>query len=166
MRLYRTVPLDPRAAPDGVGGALWFPREFQGAGRHDNPDRYGCLYCSTVAVSAVSESLAMFRGTGALRASMLLRFGRPLVLVELELSARSGLVDLDDPAVLVREGMRPSEVATHDRARTRRQAAALHAAHPRAPGLRWWSTLESSWINVTLFDRAGSRLTGGSHRAC
>ena len=24
----------------------------------------------------------------------------------------------------------------------------------QAAGLRWWSTLEASWINVTLFDRA------------
>ncbi len=26
--------------------------------------------------------------------------------------------------------------------------------HPGAAGLRWWSTLEASWIHVTLFDRA------------
>ena len=26
--------------------------------------------------------------------------------------------------------------------------------HPDAAGLRWWSTLEASWIHVTLFDRA------------
>ena len=26
--------------------------------------------------------------------------------------------------------------------------------HPDVAGLRWWSTLESSWIQVTLFDRA------------
>src|SRR5579875_3895178 len=31
--------------------------------------------------------------------------------------------------------------------------------HPEAAGLRWWSTLEASWINVTLFDRALRALT-------
>ena len=33
-------------------------------------------------------------------------------------------------------------------------AERLFDKHPDALGLRWWSTLESSWINVTLFDRA------------
>jgi hypothetical protein len=37
---------------------------------------------------------------------------------------------------------------------TQRQAAALYAS-PEAPaGIRWWSSLEASWLNVTLFDRA------------
>jgi hypothetical protein len=35
---------------------------------------------------------------------------------------------------------------------------ALFEAHRRATGLRWWSTIEASWINVTVFDRAGRRL--------
>ena len=33
----------------------------------------------------------------------------------------------------------------------------LFDAHAGAAGLRWWSTLEASWINVTLFDRAAAR---------
>jgi hypothetical protein len=31
--------------------------------------------------------------------------------------------------------------------------------HPKAAGLRWWSTLEASWVQVTLFDRAVGELT-------
>jgi hypothetical protein len=38
----------------------------QGAGRHDNPELYGCLYASEESVSAVAEQLAPFRGTGSL----------------------------------------------------------------------------------------------------
>jgi hypothetical protein len=37
---------------------------------------------------------------------------------------------------------------------TQRQAAAIFAGAGEPAGLRWWSTLESSWIDVTLFDRA------------
>src|SRR6202023_1254219 len=87
LRLYRTIPHDRRARPGTPGAAAWFPREFQGEGRHDNPERYGCLYVSEVAVSAVAEALAMFRGAGSLRPAMLIRFEVPLSLVELELPA-------------------------------------------------------------------------------
>ena len=49
-------------------------------------------------------------------------------------------------------------VATRDRALTQPQALALHDRHAEAAGLRWWSTFESQWLNVTLFDRAASAL--------
>ena len=158
MILWRVLPWDPSARPTAPGGALWFPRPFQGAARHDDPARYGCLYVAEDPVSAVAEALAPFRGTGDLDAEMLTRMGRPLGLAELALDDAASLIDLDDPAVLVREQLRPSQVATTGRERTRRDAARLFDAHPDAAGLRWWSTLEASWINVTLFDRAAPRL--------
>ena len=34
----------------------------------------------------------------------------------------------------------------------------LHASHPGAAGLRWWSTYEALWSHVTLFDRARASL--------
>ena len=34
-----------------------------------------------------------------------------------------------------------------------------------AAGLRWWSTHEALWMNVTLFDRAASQLRVHSVRA-
>jgi thioesterase domain-containing protein len=156
--LWRVLPWDPAARPREPGGALWFPRPFQGAARHDDPARYGCLYVAEDAVSAVAEALAAFRGTGDLDPAMLTRMGRALALAELELDDAAALLDLDDPAVLTAERLRPSQVATTERARTRRDAARLHDAHPEVAGLRWWSTLEASWINVTLFDRAAGRL--------
>jgi hypothetical protein len=156
--LWRVLPWDPSARPAHPGGALWFPRPFQGAARHDEPARYGCLYVAEDPVSAVAEALAPFRGTGDLHPEMLNRMGRTLALAELTLDDGAPLVDLDDPAVLVREALRPSQVATTDRARTRADAARLFDAHPDAAGLRWWSTLEASWINVTLFDRAAAAL--------
>jgi hypothetical protein len=68
------------------------------------------------------------------------------------------LVDLDDPAVLAREHLRPSLVATRDREITQQQALTLHTRHGDAAGLRWWSVHEARWANVTLFDRAALRL--------
>ncbi|HKZ14573.1 MAG TPA: RES domain-containing protein [Solirubrobacterales bacterium] len=154
MKLWRTLPFDRRAGAGESGGPLWFPREAQGYGRHDNPDLYGCLYAAEGAVSAVAEPLAAFRGTGALSASMLTHLGRPLALAELALPDDAIVVDLDDPAVLTAAGLRPSRVATRTRTVTQEIATELYRAHGDAVGLRWWSTLESSWINWTLFDRA------------
>jgi hypothetical protein len=159
VRLWRTVPLDRRAAAGEPGGALWFPREQQGFGRHDNPDLYGCLYVAEEAVSAVAEPLAAFRGTGALTASMLTQLGRPLALAELALPDDAVVVDLDDPTVLASAGLRPSRVATRTRTVTQGIAADLYRDDADAVGLRWWSTIESSWINWTLFDRAGGAIT-------
>jgi RES domain len=158
LRLWRALPLDRRARPEEAGGALWFPRLQQGGGRHDNPDLYGCLYASEEPVSAVAELLAPFRGTGKLLPSMLVRYEKPLSLAALELEGGITATDLDDPSTLLATGLRPSLVATRRREATQRQAAEIYEAHPAASGLRWWSTLESSWINWTIFDRAAPSL--------
>jgi hypothetical protein len=156
--LWRVAPLDPSADASEPGGALWFPRAFQGSGRHDNPDRYGCLYVGTEAVAVVAETLAPFRGTGDLADELLVRGGRRLSLAAIAMSGDAELLDLDDPATLEAERLRPSRVATRIRSVTQAQARELHETHPDAAGLRWWSTIEASWINATLFDRAASRL--------
>ena len=157
MILWRVLPWDPSARPAAPGGALWFPRPFQGTARHDNPARYGCLYVTEAPVSAIAEALAPFRGTGELEPGMLARMGRGLALAQLELRGTE-LLDLDDPAVLVAAGLRPSQVATNRRDVTQPAARRLFDAHPDAAGLRWWSTLEASWINATVFDRAARAL--------
>ena len=63
-------------------------------------------------------------------------------------------MDFDDPAVLVGEELRPSRIATNDRPTTQAAAAQVFARHSKAAGIRWWSTIEALWPNVTLFDRA------------
>ena len=157
MILHRCLAWNERAGPAAPDGALWFPRPYQGEGRHDNPTVYGCLYLSEQQLSCVVEQLARFRGQ-RLTAALLRRRELPLALAELELPDDAQLVDLDEPAVLRRERLRPSRVATRDRALTQPQALTLHDKHAEAAGLRWWSTFESQWLNVTLFDRAASAL--------
>ena len=54
MIVWRVLPVDPAAPTDAAGGPLWFPRELQGAARHDNPEAYGCLYVAQEPVSAIA----------------------------------------------------------------------------------------------------------------
>jgi hypothetical protein len=157
VTLYRSFAWREAARPLDPDGPLWFPRMFQSDGRHDNPDVYGCLYLSDRPESCVVEQLAAFRGQ-RLTASLLRRRGLPLALARLELDEDRELIDLDDPSVLKRERLRPSQVATRDRATTQPQALALYRAHPKAAGLRWWSSWEALWMNVTLFDRSAKAL--------
>jgi hypothetical protein len=151
--LYRCFAWNERARKDGMDGPLWFPRPYQGEGRHDNPELYGCLYVADRAVSCVVEQLARFRGQ-RLSPALLRRRDLPLALAELELDDGTELVDLDDPVVLRKERLRPSIVATRRRPVTQPQARTLFERHPAVAGLRWWSSYESLWANVTLFDRA------------
>jgi hypothetical protein len=162
--LHRCFAWDERAADAGPDGPLWFPRIYQGEGRHDNPDRYGCLYLSASPLSTVVEQLARFRSQRLLP-SLLRRRGLPLALADLDLDDDAELVDLDDPVALRRERLRPSRVATRDSQITQPQALGLHDRHRRAAGVRWWSTYEALWINVTLFDRAAGQVQLRSIRA-
>lgn len=157
MILHRCFAWNRSARPDAPDGPLWFPRVFQGEGRHDNPDAYGCLYLADRPVSCVVEQLAPFRGQ-RLTSAILRRRGLPLALAAIELDARATLVDLDDPAVLRRERLRPSAVATLRRTVTQPQALDLFRRHTDAAGLRWWSRWEALWTNVTVFDRAAASL--------
>lgn len=154
MILWRVLPWRPAARPHESGGALWFPRELQGAGRHDNPELYGCLYASESPVSPVAEALAPFRGSGSLTEAMLVRSGMPLALARLSLADGARVVDLDDPRVLLEFNLRPSRVATGERSVTQAYAARLFGLSGRPSALRWWSTLESQMANLTVFDRA------------
>jgi RES domain len=162
--LHRCFAWDPRAEAAAPGGALWFPRSLQGEGRHDAPERYGCLYASEEPVSAVVEELARFAGT-ALAAADLRRGGLPLALAELRLADSAVILDLDSPQVLAVAGLRPSLVATGERELTQAVAEGLHERLEDSAGLRWWSALESRWRNVTLFDRARNLLSVGAVRA-
>jgi hypothetical protein len=155
VTLLRCFAWDRGAALGDVGGPLWFPRAWQGDGRHDNPGTYGCLYVAEEELSALVEQLARFRGS-VLVPQVLLRRGLPLALARIELREPAGLVDLDRPRVLEEHGLRPSRVATRRREVTQPQALALHATG--ALGVRWWSTFEATWANVTLFDRAAPQL--------
>jgi hypothetical protein len=154
--LHRCFAWNERARPGQIDSPLWFPRDYQGDGRHDNPDVYGCLYLTDREVSGIVEQFARFRGQRLIE-PMLVRRRLPLALAAIELPDSADLVDLDDPAVLRRRRLRPSLVATRDRSVTQPHALAVYR-ETDAAGLRWWSIHESLWANFTLFDRSVSAL--------
>lgn len=147
--LYRVFPLLKTASGIEPGGPFYVPRDRQGAGRHDHPEWYGALYVSRVAESAIAERIQAFRGQKLVNADLRMRSGEPLALAAFDDSALDRLVDLDDPDELLRRGLRPSLVATRKRVVTRE--IALRIFQEGANGFAWWSTLESSWANMTLF---------------
>ncbi|MDP9343282.1 MAG: RES family NAD+ phosphorylase [Actinomycetota bacterium] len=155
--LYRVFPLLRGTAATEEGGALYVPRHRQGEGRHDNPDRYGALYASRAPGSAVAERIQAFRGRVLADRHFQRENGGRLALAALDDASVGRVTDLDDPAELVRRDFRPSAVATRRRDVTR--SMALRMFDEGLAGFGWWSTLEASWANVTLFaERATPRL--------
>ena len=147
--LYRVFRHRVEAAPRERGGALHVPRDRQGAGRHDDPARYAAFYAARSAEAAVAESIAVFRGRDIEEDDLELADGSRLALATYDDTTLGPLTNLDEPAVLLAEGWRPSGVASRDRRTTQAMAARIFAAG--APGISWWSTLESAWTLVTLF---------------
>jgi hypothetical protein len=124
-------------------------REFQGGGRHDNPEAYTALYLAREPISAVAERIQGFRGQHLTETVFTRPDGRIDALAAIDDDGWPALVDLDDPAVLAARQLRPSTVATGDRPTTQRLALGLF--EEGRPGLAWWSTLEAAWTNVTIF---------------
>jgi len=136
--------------PDRRGDPFAVPRHLQGGGRHDNPDHYTALYLAREPISAVAERIQGFRGQRLTEGVFIRPDGRVDVLAAIDDAGWPELVDLDDPQVLAARGIRPSRVATGDRPTT--QQLALDLYQGGAIGLAWWSTLEASWTNVTVFE--------------
>lgn len=147
--LHRIFPYLPGALETNEGGALFVPRNRQGDGRHDNPPHYGALYASRSEQSAVAEHIQEFRGRGLTDRDLQRADGKRYALVALDDSSLGDIVDLDDPVELGRRNLKPSAIAT--RRRTITQPLALRLFEEGVMGFEWWSTLEASWPNVTLF---------------
>jgi hypothetical protein len=103
----------------------------------------------------VAEALAPFRGT-TFRPAYLRRAGRPLALVEATLAASlvARIPDCTDPTTLSALGLRPDQLAHHDRLLTQAVARGLHDRGTPAggpAGLRWWSALTGAWHTMVIF---------------
>jgi hypothetical protein len=155
VQVYRVFPWNLIARSDELGGPLYVARFKQGQGRHDIPDLDGVLYCSLRATSAVCEFLQAFRGQTLTPAHFVRPDGLFISLVEFRLHASARLIDLDDPGVLTKMKIRPSEVLTRNRDVTRNIAERIY--RDANDGLLWPSAIEASWTNITLF---ASRIRG------
>jgi hypothetical protein len=92
-----------------------------------------------------------------LDADDLVRFRKPLALVEAELSSPSignhvnGIADLCDPGVLSEFRIRPDTIASSSISVTQPLAVRLYEAG--LTGFRWWSSLLGDWHTTILFER-------------
>lgn len=135
-RLYRVFPWLEKVATEQPGHALFVPA-VQGAGRIDNPDRYGVLYAADSPAGAVAESF----GNHSAWTPELFRIpalpGARRALATLG-SEHVAVVDLDDARTLLDRALRPSDVVTLDRPRTQAWSLAVFKEN-KWDGIRWWS---------------------------
>lgn len=149
MRLFRVFDWNSRSLGEGFGGPLFVHRARQGAGRHDVPELSGAWHLSQSPVAAVAETLQYLRGHTITADDFARVGGMRKALAAVDLADRALPIDLDDPRELERRRWRPSRIATLHRPTT--QAVARTMFVTGAVGFSWWSGLEASWINVTLF---------------
>ena len=150
--LWRVFPFDAEAA-DGAPYSVRSvaPAHRQTGGRFDlgtSP----VLYLGESPAHALSEVLRRF--SGATLTPALLRHSRhPLALVRVGVPApiAAVLVDLADPAALVRLGVRPDTLALPESGRALTQAVSRRVHESGAPGFRWWSALHGGWHSTILF---------------
>ena len=148
--LWRCFPWDPDAAPGEPFSASYLA-PGQTVGRFDLHDQPPVRYLAESPDHAIGEVLAAFRGT-VFRAAYLRQQNRPLALAEVTLAASiaARIVDCTDPDVLAARGIRPDELAHHDRVRTQAISRRLHEGGDVA-GLRWWSALTGAWHGLVVF---------------
>jgi hypothetical protein len=140
-------------------------------GRFDLNDRPPVRYLAELPEHAIGEVLSPFRGTW-FREAYLRQSGHPLALVEVTLSSTlvERIPECTDPEVLATLGIRPDELAHHDRAVTQAIARRLHelgAASGAPAGLRWWSALSGAWHTTVVFtdrERSGEVAFGAPQR--
>lgn len=147
---WRVIPWDP----DVNEGRLFSPSYIPpatGRGRFDLPDACSpVLYVAESPEHAIAEAMQPWRNR-PLRGAHLLRAGRPLALVGVEVARgkEADLVDLCDPGELGRLGVTAGRVASRDRRVTR--AIAARAWDRGYAGVRWWSCFGGEWGGVVLF---------------
>ena len=163
--MWRCFPWDPGAGP----GTPYSPSHLtrgQTVGRFDLHDRPPVRYFAESPEHAIGEALSAFRGTEFIP-SYLRQGGHRLALVGVTLREElaAALPDCTDPAVLAAFGIRPDELAHHDRTRTQTIARRLHTAGVATgtpAGFRWWSALTGAWHATVIFaDREGDGLEFG-----
>ncbi len=150
MLFYRVFPFVAGSRERDPGGPLYIPRKNQGSQRHDIPHLDGVLYCSRVALSAVTEVVSHFSGTSISNTDLKTASGANLALVEYELDDKIKLLDLNAPETLVEYKISPSEIVTKVYSETRKLSERIWRAE--ATGFLWPSSHEGSWINATLFE--------------
>lgn len=149
-RFWRVAPWDPDVGEGRLFSPSYIP-PATGRGRFDLPTACSpVLYVAESPEHAIAEAVHPWRNR-LLRDVHLLRAGRPLALVSVELAPEKAadLADLCDPGTLGRLGVSADRVASADRRRTR--AIASRVWDRGHVGLRWWSAFHGDWCGVVVF---------------
>ena len=147
---WRVFPWDPDVKEGNPFSASYIP-PTTGRGRFDlPPDCSPVLYLAESPEHAIAETIQPWRNR-PLRRPHLLRAGRPLALVgvQLEPDEASRLLDLCDPRTLRHSRLNPERIASRHRHRT--QSIAASAWDNGHAGLRWWASFWGDWQGVVLF---------------
>lgn len=153
--LWRVFPFDADA-PAGKPFSPSCVPAGQGAGRFDIPHLSPVWYLAESPAHAVAEVIQGLRNQ-TLDANDLVRFRKPLALVEAELTSpaigkhANGVADLCDPRVLSEFKIRPDSVASSSISVTQPLAERLFEAG--LTGFRWWSSLIGDWHTTIVFNR-------------
>jgi RES domain len=155
MLLYRVTWVEANwhsLVPESPFHPLYVPLDRQGGGRFDNAHRYASLYLSTSPQGAAGET---FGDSSRWIDDEIMRQkdGRPRCLVTVEIADSTILFDLDDPEVLQRLGIRPSDVVRRNRDRTQElaQQVWIESLSTKARGFRWWSYWRPEWTMAVLW---------------
>ena len=151
-RLYRVFPWLESAARGQPGHPFHLPTT-QGQGRIDNPEHYSVFYASDSAAGAVAEAFVNHAvwTSDLFRVPALPGGRRALAIFSAE---RIAVLDLDDARALLHRRLKPSDVVTRDRLRTRLWS--LAAFHEREwGGIRWWSSHDPDRGSYGLWNIAG-----------
>lgn len=113
------------------------------------------LYLSDAEAGAISEAFGRFpEWTPAVLAGSPALPGSARAIATYRISDGAAICDLDDAAQLVELGLRPSDVASRDYARTRAWARRIYHEGGWS-GLQWWSYYDPRWASVALWDLGG-----------
>lgn len=157
LRLFRCYPRAAGARPRKPGHWSYLPRP-QFHGRWDNCDLFDSWYFSRTAVGAVAESF--YNKRRWIPEVFLTPAGEPRALAEFRYTGAEPL-DLDDAAMLVRLGVRPSEIVVQDLGVTQGIARRVfETAAPERGGLAWWSSQMPSETSVMLWGAGGAAPSG------
>lgn len=151
--LYRVFPYVPTAAVNEPGGAAYVPP--QGGGRLDNPGIYSVLYLSDAPAGAIAEAFGRFpEWTAAILEGSPSLPGSARAVARFHLPDDAPICNLDDPVLLQRLGLRPSDIVSRDYTRSRAWAQRIYEQGEQGGwfGVRWWSYYDSQWASFGLWN--------------
>ncbi len=154
--LYRAFIWDGKNSghKSGPYSPLFVSRENQGKGRHDIIDKDGILYCSYDKCSVIAEILAPFsnRSIGSDVVKRLFdNINSTTAIAHFNIARDVNIANLTRASSLTKLKLNPADIATMNRTTTQAISRRIFDLKTMYTGFSWWSSIESQWTNVSLF---------------